>query len=250
MLISTCMVAVMTLWATSSPFSPLSQQSYVEPDYQPVSMPQKVTNTFALSESVLLTPTLEPPTYPLQDEIRPPMTASITRVVEQTDADGLTHKEKTHAMERDDRNAWQTFRRQESLSMTKPILRATELPLRENVAMEASTLPEVHFTSADPRPFLPKPNQIELETAPKLPTQLSLTTDKSSTEEEQPSSNTAGNPAVRIANLPVPPLPYVSPFGFQSAPRVIQSGPRVIQSAPTLPQQYFSQQRNWETGLY
>lgn len=197
---STCLVAVMTLWATSSPFSPLSQHSNVETAHEPVSMLQKVKDALALSDSVLPSPTIEPIEDQVQHQAPPALTATITGVYEETDADELSQMEESHALQQEDRSAWLSFRRQNSMLVAKPIVRAPELPLRNTVATEATNLPEVHFASADPHPMSLLIDRNEMETVPRLPTQINLAVDSSSVGQvEQPQPIVAEQPRPHIA---------------------------------------------------
>jgi len=197
---STCLVAVMTLWATSSPFSPLSQQSNVETTDKPVSMLQKVKDAFALSDSVLPSPTIEPIEDQVQHQAPPALTARITGVYAETNVDESSPMEESHALQQEDRSAWRSFRRQNSMLVTKPIARAPKLPMRNNVGTEAANLPEVHFASADPRQMSLLINSNEMGTVPSLPNQIDLAIDKSSLkDEEQPKLTVKEQPQARIA---------------------------------------------------
>lgn len=251
LLTSACLVAVMTVWATSSPFSPLSPQSDVETaresSSEPFLMLQKVKNAFAVSDSVLPSPTIKPEVVQLQEQIPPALTETGIDVSEQIDSDELTQLEKAHALQQEDRTAWLSFRRQEPLSVTKPVARTFELPLKEDMAMEAADLPEVHFASGEPLPLPMQINQPDSEAVPQLPTQLTLTSNKSSDmskeeaqpikDEVQPTSIATEQPPARVATLPVP-YQYITPFGNTST-----SGTPAI--SPTLPEK-----KSWETGLY
>lgn len=281
---SACLVAVMTVWATSSPFSPLSQQSTVETDYKPVSMLEKVKDVFAMSDSVLPSPTKEPVAYQLQSESPPAFSATITGVYAEPDTNELTQLEKTHALQQQDRTAWLSFRRQGSMLVTKPIVAAVELPSRKDVAMETTDLPEVHFASADPRPMQLQIDQPELETIPKLPTQLSAAVDKSSVKEKEPPARIATRNIGSYSSLSLDKI-----FDKAAQPTLIGTEPspaRVAQKEPSapvakeqpparvatlsdsfpyiapfgnqntttvlpiVPTQPLPQQRSWETGLY
>jgi len=200
LLMSACLVAVMTLWVTSSPFSPLSQQSNVETTDKPVSMLQKVKDAFALSDSVLPSPTKEPIEDQVQHPSPPALTARITGVYAETNVDESSPLEESHALQQEDRSAWRSFRRQNSMLVTKPIARAPKTTLRNNEGTEAANLPEVHFASADPRPMSLLINRNEMGTVPSLPNQFDLAIDKSSvSEEEQPKLIATEQPPARVA---------------------------------------------------
>lgn len=231
----------MTVWATSSPFSPLSQQSDVETAHEPFLMLQKVKEAFAVSDSVLPSPAIKPAVVqPLRLSLPAP-TATITGVSEQIDSDKLTQLEETHALQLEDRAAWLSFRRQEPLLVTKPVVRAFELPLKEDVATEATDLPEVHFASGNPRQLPMQIDDPELETLPRLPTQLDLAIEDNSDmlkpQAVQPALIQTEQPPARLATLPVP-YHYIDPFGNNNV-----SGAPVF--SPSLPQK-----RSWETGRY
>ena len=197
---STCLVAVMTLWATSSPFSPLSQHSNVETAQEPVSMLQKVKDALALSDSVLPPPTIEPIEDQAQQQAPPILTATVTGVDAEPDVDKLSAMEASHALQQEDRSAWLSFRRQNPMLVTKPIARTPELPLGNNVASETTNLPEVHFASADPRLMSLLIDGNEMETVPRLPNQLNLAINQNSVkEEEQPKPIAKQQPRARIA---------------------------------------------------
>lgn len=245
---SACLVALMTVWATSSPFSPLSEHSNVETAYEPVSILRKVKDAFALSESVLPSPTVEPVTYEVPPNAPPALAETAIGVSEPTGAGELTELEEQHALQLDDRTAWRSFRRQGSMLVNKPVVRGMELTLRENVAEDTSDLPEVHYAAADPQPLQIQAEPSDFLEIPRLPTQLSLAIDDSSNiqQEEQPkltpstdppASVVADQPPARVATLSDS-LPYISPFGNQNTTGVLPSVP----AEPS--------KMSWETGLY
>ena len=251
LLMSACLVAVMTLWATSSPFSPVSQNSYVEADHKPVPMLQKVKDAFALSESVLPSPTVGPVDAQVQQQSPPVLSATITGVYEEATADEVARMEHKHALQHEDRTAWRSFRRQESMLVNKPLVRAMELPLRENLALDASNLPEVHFASAGPQPLPLQIDNHESEIVPRLPIQLSSSEETVNEKEEQPLPIAAVEPPARFADEQPPArvatlsdsLPYIAPFGNPQFRN--QSTTRVL---PIVPVE--RSKESWETGLY
>ena len=268
LLTSTSLVAVMTVWATSSPFSPLNHDSRVdETTNEPVPMRKKVKAVFALSDSILPSPTIESAAYEVQQQSPMVLKETTTSASQQTEADELTRLEKAHALQQEDRSAWRSFHRQESKLVAKPIVRALELPLRENVAMKTSDLPEVHFASAVPQ-ALPQalPLQIDnrnLKMIPRLPTQLRLAIDNDSIKEqaeqpkpiaavEPPVGITAQQPAALVATL-LDEVPYIAPLGDQNTTPVLPIKPTersepTEQSEPIKPSE--RSRESWETGLY
>ena len=264
LLTSTSLVAVMTVWATSSPFSPLNHDSRVdETTNEPVPMRKNVKAVFALSDSILPSPTIESAAYEVQQQSPMVLKETTTSASQQTEADELTRLEKAHALQQEDRSAWRSFRRQESKLVAKPIVRALELPLRENVAMKTSDLPEVHFASAVPQALPLQIDNRNLKMIPRLPTQLRLAIDNDSIKEqaeqpkpiaavEPPVSITAQQPAALVATL-LDEVPYIAPLGDQNTTPVLPTEP-IKPTEPTEPIKPIKpserSRESWETGLY
>jgi hypothetical protein len=227
----------MTVWATSSPFSPLSKHANTEPAHEPAPLLQTVQNLFAVSDSVLPPSVVRPAVLKIDNQSQSSRSEETEDVSERTDANEHSNLEETYALRQQDRAAWLSFQRQDSFLTTKPVLDAFELPKNGNVAIEEVDLPEVHFASVGPEPVQVSSKEIELETVPQLPIQSTLPDEEVSIKEEQPKSVLEEAPPARIANLPE--IPYIAPFGT----------PNLQNSVPATPPST-SQQKSWETGLY
>ena len=226
LLLSVCLVTALTIWATSSPFSPLSPKPEVESAYDPVPMLQKVKDAFTLSESVLRSPSLEPVASQFQSETSTVLAQTISDDSDLAALAELTQLEKSHKLQQEDRSAWLSFSRQDSLSATKPVVRSDLQSLREVLASNVNELPEVHFASADPHPKPLLTDQPALEEIPRLPTQESVV-GKSPVKETRPT---------RVATLPEH-RRYVAPNG--------KNNTSALELAPSLPPR-----KSWETGQY
>ena len=243
LLMSVGLVAVMTIWATSSPFSPLSQQSDVETVSEPFSMLQKVKEAFAVSDSILPSPTVEPLEDQLQPQVPIDLAEETNDISDQTDAAELTRQERKHTLQEEDRTAWLSFPRQESLLLTKPVARAVKLPLKEDLVMEAAQLPEVHFASAEPQLVESQVEEVELEAiTPSPPMLLSLSQDESSEQVEEPALVVDNEQPQRIAKLPE--LPQIVPVENKIPINGVPIN-GILQSTPVLPQK-----NSWEIGRY
>ena len=176
---------------------------------------------------------------------------------EKANVDELALIEKAHVLRQEDRSAWHCFLRQDSLSVTKPVVRAVEPQWRENVTMESEDLPEVHFASNNPRSSLLQIEPSESEKIQRLPSQLSVGIEDTSfgQKKEQSTLIPTSDPPARLATdeplartaaekLPTriadltEPIPYIAP----NTSRKPTGAPEV---SPALPSK-----KAWETGRY
>ncbi len=193
-------------------------------------MTQSVQNAFDVSESVLPSRVVESRSYEVRSESSPTISEVKTSVSGQPD-DELTHREETHERQKDDRLAWLSSRRQDSLLATKPVARTFELPLREEMVTESPNLPEVHFASTDPRPLPMQPDHREMKRIARLPNQLSHQIDNGKVNQPE---------AAKASALPA--LSKTSPLGQQKMASVLDVEPK---KSPSLPPK-----KSWEIGRY
>ena len=159
---STCLVVFMTVWASSSAFSPLSQNALYEPAAEPASLLEKVKGIFALSESILPSKSVKVTALQTQPIESPPSTETTIRFADQAYIDEFTRLEKIYALQTADRNAWRVFHRQDATLLSEAASKSRSAPLEQAVTLRASDLPEVHFASDQPQPSLvPSPSAVD-----------------------------------------------------------------------------------------
>ncbi len=242
MVTSAFLVAGLTLWATSSPFSPLGmrQQRVADsPGYYSVrkatEAPRSMIQGYELSESILPAQDIAAVAYEAATGTDGVLSLKVrSRTDQQSDLQfeslSTPNNLQTHAQRQDDRLAWQTYRRQDALLASKPI---EVIQTRTTAAVNVADLSEVHFTNRKYSSVPERVSNLELLKSSRIPHRERGLSRQESAPDQQP---------VRTAILPIQ-RRYVAPYGNQNVTNL------PVQAMP-LQQKNSQQKSSWQTGQY